>query len=169
MFRSICLATSVSSIFCERSLSRMFIASSVSCLPKFALRILLTVASSEAFTVPSAFIMHAIRTRRLILKSPAAVCLLLLCPSVLSSVSKSEPRANPISAPIGPPNAQPSPPPIHFAYFIAICQFLVQLCCCRSSRNVSAHASDGILQSPRGERLTLPTLGPSGRQLRLNC
>ena len=30
-------------------------------------------------------------------------------------------------------------------------------------------ASEGILQSPRGERLTLPTLGPSGTQERLNC
>ena len=30
-------------------------------------------------------------------------------------------------------------------------------------------ASLGIRQSPRGERLTEPTLGPSGRQLRLNC
>ncbi len=32
-----------------------------------------------------------------------------------------------------------------------------------------AQASDGIRQSPRGDKLTLPTLGPSGRQLRLNC
>ena len=32
-----------------------------------------------------------------------------------------------------------------------------------------ALASLGIRQSPRGERETLPTLGPSGRQLRLNC
>ncbi len=30
-------------------------------------------------------------------------------------------------------------------------------------------ASLGIRQSPRGLRLTLPTLGPSGKQLRLNC
>lgn len=30
-------------------------------------------------------------------------------------------------------------------------------------------ASLGIRQSPRGERVTLPTLGPSGRQERLNC
>ena len=34
----------------------------------------------------------------------------------------------------------------------------------------SAHfASLGIRQSPRGDRATEPTLGPSGRQLRLNC
>ena len=32
-----------------------------------------------------------------------------------------------------------------------------------------ASASLGIRQSPRGLRLTLPTLGPSGIQLRLNC
>ena len=30
-------------------------------------------------------------------------------------------------------------------------------------------ASLGIRQSPRGESATLPTLGPSGRQFRLNC
>ena len=30
-------------------------------------------------------------------------------------------------------------------------------------------ASLGIRQSPRGERLSEPTFGPSGRQLRLNC
>ena len=30
-------------------------------------------------------------------------------------------------------------------------------------------ASLGILQSPRGERLTVPTLGPSGTQERLYC
>lgn len=30
-------------------------------------------------------------------------------------------------------------------------------------------ASLGIRQSPLGERLTDPTLGPSGRQERLNC
>ena len=29
--------------------------------------------------------------------------------------------------------------------------------------------SEGILQSPRGERETEPTLGPSGMQERLNC
>ena len=33
----------------------------------------------------------------------------------------------------------------------------------------SAAASLGIRQSPRGLRLMLPTFGPSGRQLRLNC
>ena len=30
-------------------------------------------------------------------------------------------------------------------------------------------ASDGMRRSPRGERATLPTFGPSGRQERLNC
>ena len=30
-------------------------------------------------------------------------------------------------------------------------------------------ASLGMLQSPRGERLHVPTFGPSGRQERLNC
>ena len=30
-------------------------------------------------------------------------------------------------------------------------------------------ASDGIRQSPRGERLTVPTLGPSGMHDRLYC
>ena len=30
-------------------------------------------------------------------------------------------------------------------------------------------ASDGIRQSPRGERATEPTFGPSGMQERLNC
>ena len=30
-------------------------------------------------------------------------------------------------------------------------------------------ASLGIRQSPRGDMATVPTLGPSGRQLRLNC
>ena len=42
-----------------------------------------------------------------------------------------------------------------------------------SFSNSSSHnadtASDGIRQSPRGERLTLPTFGPSGTQERLNC
>ena len=33
----------------------------------------------------------------------------------------------------------------------------------------AAEASLGIRQSPRGERATLPTRGPSGRQERLNC
>ena len=33
----------------------------------------------------------------------------------------------------------------------------------------AAEASDGIRQSPRGERDTEPTFGPSGRQERLNC
>ena len=30
-------------------------------------------------------------------------------------------------------------------------------------------ASEGMRQSPRGESEQEPTLGPSGRQLRLNC
>ena len=34
---------------------------------------------------------------------------------------------------------------------------------------MALEASLGMRQSPRGERLTLPTLGPSGRQERLNC
>lgn len=38
-----------------------------------------------------------------------------------------------------------------------------------SLSQLSTHASDGIRQSPRGERLTEPTLTPSGRQERLNC
>ena len=33
----------------------------------------------------------------------------------------------------------------------------------------AAEASLGIRQSPRGESVTPPTLGPSGRQERLNC
>ena len=39
----------------------------------------------------------------------------------------------------------------------------------RSFCHSVTQASLGILQSPLGERVTLPTLGPSGRQLRLNC
>ena len=38
-----------------------------------------------------------------------------------------------------------------------------------SSNHSRATASDGIRQSPRGDRLTEPTFGPSGRQDRLNC
>lgn len=38
-----------------------------------------------------------------------------------------------------------------------------------SSIQAATSASLGMRQSPRGERLTDPTLGPSGRQLRLNC
>ena len=41
--------------------------------------------------------------------------------------------------------------------------------CSNSFSHNAAHASLGILQSPRGERATLPTFGPSGRQERLNC
>ena len=33
----------------------------------------------------------------------------------------------------------------------------------------AAQASLGMRQSPRGDSVTLPTFGPSGRQLRLNC
>ena len=43
---------------------------------------------------------------------------------------------------------------------------------CNSSSSAihsAATASDGIRQSPRGDRVTEPTLGPSGRQERLNC
>ena len=36
------------------------------------------------------------------------------------------------------------------------------------SSHVAAWASLGMRQSPRGERLTEPTLGPSGMQDRLN-
>ena len=35
--------------------------------------------------------------------------------------------------------------------------------------NPVLHASDGIIQSPRGERPTDPTFGPSGMHERLNC
>ena len=38
-----------------------------------------------------------------------------------------------------------------------------------SSSQSLATASDGIRQSPRGLKATEPTLGPSGRQERLNC
>ncbi len=38
-----------------------------------------------------------------------------------------------------------------------------------SLSHASAHASDGILRSPRGDSATEPILGPSGRQERLNC
>ena len=38
-----------------------------------------------------------------------------------------------------------------------------------SEANRVLQASDGISQSPRGERPTEPTLGPSGIQERLNC
>ena len=37
------------------------------------------------------------------------------------------------------------------------------------SSHIWAVASLGMRQSPRGLRLTLPTLGPSGRHERLNC
>ena len=38
-----------------------------------------------------------------------------------------------------------------------------------SFSHIALDASLGMRQSPRGLRLTLPTLGPSGRQERLNC
>ncbi len=39
----------------------------------------------------------------------------------------------------------------------------------KSSNQIVAHASLGILRSPRGETATVPTFGPSGRHERLNC
>lgn len=39
----------------------------------------------------------------------------------------------------------------------------------RSLRKMVRQASDGIRQSPLGERETEPTFGQSGRQERLNC
>ncbi len=39
----------------------------------------------------------------------------------------------------------------------------------RSFIHIATEASLGMRQSPRGERATLPTFGPSGRQERLNC
>ena len=41
--------------------------------------------------------------------------------------------------------------------------------CSSWARHRVLQASLGILQSPRGERVTEPTFGPSGRQERLNC
>ena len=38
-----------------------------------------------------------------------------------------------------------------------------------SSSHRAETASLGMRQSPRGDRVTVPTLGPSGRQDRLNC
>ena len=38
-----------------------------------------------------------------------------------------------------------------------------------SSSHRRAEASLGMRQSPRGDSVTEPTFGPSGRQLRLNC
>ena len=38
-----------------------------------------------------------------------------------------------------------------------------------SRSHAAEEASEGIRQSPRGERHTLPTLGPSGIHERLNC
>ena len=39
----------------------------------------------------------------------------------------------------------------------------------KSCNHKALAASEGMRQSPRGLRLQLPTFGPSGRQLRLNC
>ena len=39
----------------------------------------------------------------------------------------------------------------------------------RSLPNSVLHASDGMVQPPRGDRLTEPTAGPSGMHERLNC
>jgi len=36
-------------------------------------------------------------------------------------------------------------------------------------RQIASEASEGIRQSPRGESAIVPTFGPSGMQLRLNC
>ena len=47
------------------------------------------------------------------------------------------------------------------------CAYAVRLSI--SSSHNAALASLGMRQSPRGLTLTEPTLGPSGRQLRLNC
>ena len=38
-----------------------------------------------------------------------------------------------------------------------------------SESQSTAHASDGMRQSPRGDSETEPTFTPSGTQLRLNC
>ena len=38
-----------------------------------------------------------------------------------------------------------------------------------TQRYILQSMSEGIRQSPRGDKETVPTLGPSGRQLRLNC
>ena len=38
-----------------------------------------------------------------------------------------------------------------------------------SFNQILALASEGIRKSPLGDTATLPTLGPSGRQERLNC
>ena len=52
---------------------------------------------------------------------------------------------------------------------IQFLSFAISVNCSTSSIQILLLASLGILQSPRGERLTLPTFGPSGIQLRLNC
>lgn len=38
-----------------------------------------------------------------------------------------------------------------------------------SSSQRADEASEGMRQSPRGERVTVPIFGPSGRHERLNC
>lgn len=47
--------------------------------------------------------------------------------------------------------------------------FYASITLLRSSKNSVLQASEGILQSPRGDRDTEPTLGQSGRQDLLNC
>ena len=43
------------------------------------------------------------------------------------------------------------------------------VCCGLFYRHSALLISEGMRQSPRGDRLMLPTLGPSGTQLRLYC
>ena len=52
-------------------------------------------------------------------------------------------------------------PPQTYSFFLYNCSH----CCIHSALT----ASDGIRQSPRGDKVTVPTFGPSGRQERLNC
>ena len=52
--------------------------------------------------------------------------------------------------------------------FIHGCFYMLYKFSSSSIHNVFT-ASEGILQSPLGDRVTEPTLGPSGRQERLNC
>lgn len=47
--------------------------------------------------------------------------------------------------------------------------FVVDQSVSTSASHAAADASEGILQSPLGESVTDPTLGPSGEQERLNC
>ena len=57
-------------------------------------------------------------------------------------------------------------------YTAMCCTAGVMISYCRVSSSAIQRvlqASLGIRQSPRGDSVTEPTLGPSGRQLRLNC